>query len=192
MDRERRQERDRRADRDQPADRERAEQDRRGLDQVRDQAKVKQVAGQWRKMEQEHPEWSHAFGRHVDITERQLDKRAVTGELPNGKREDAPDHATKWRSADAMVVAADGLARSDEYRRRLARAEARGETTFALTKPLPEVLGPGWRAGVYGRTATPHGTAASQWNDDSVAKCIWRKQSDGRWHRLTCSPQPGP
>jgi hypothetical protein len=158
---------------------------------MRDQAKVKQVASQWRAMEDEHPDWTHAFGRHVDITEQQLDKRAVTGELPNGKKDDAPDNATKWRSADAMVVAADGLAHSDEYKRRLADAEATGKTTFAVTRPLPEVLGPGWRADVYGRTSTPQGTQPSQWNDGSIAKGIWRRQSDGRWHPLTCYPQPG-
>lgn len=177
MDHARRQERDRRSGR--------------ASDQVLDQAKVKQLEARWRTMEQEHPRWSHAFERHVDISDQQLAKRAATGELPNGDVEDPPRNATKWRSADAMVVATDGLARSDEYQRKLKSAEATGEKGFTVTRPLPEVLGPGWRAHVYGRTAASQGAQACPWNDDSTAKGVWVRQSDGRWHPLTCYPQPG-
>lgn len=202
MDHARRQDRDRRsgqerreqehagAERRQAQDRT-SGQDRLALDQVRDQARIRQLEGRWRAMEQEHPRWSHAFGRHVDITESQLAKRAATGELPDGDVQAVPRNATKWRSADAMVVAADGLARSDEYKRRRAFAEANGEDRFEVTRPLPQVLGPGWRAHVQGRTAASGGAQASQWNDDSFAVGRWRRQSDGQWHPVTCYPQPG-
>jgi hypothetical protein len=142
-------------------------------------------------MEQDHPGWSHAFERHVDITDRQLARRAADGELPNGGKGAVPRNATKWRSADAMVVAADGLARSDDYKRERALAEANGEDRFEVIRPLPEVLGPGWRAHVHGRTAASGGAQTSQWNDNSFAMGRWRRQSDGQWHPLTCFPQPG-
>lgn len=90
-----------------------------------------------------------------------------------------------------MVVAADGLAHTDEYRRKLADAEATGKERFTVTRPLSKVVGPGWRADVYGRTAASGRNRASQWDDDSSAKCIWQRASDGRWHPLTCYPQPG-
>jgi hypothetical protein len=188
------QERDRRSGQERRQEQERdrrSGQERRALDRVRDQAKIRQLANRWRTMEEEHPRWSHAFERHVDITDQQLARRADTGELPNGKVEATPRNATKWRSADAMVVAADGLAHSKEYDRKLAFAKANGEDRFEVTRPLPEVLGPGWRADVHGRAAASHGVQASQWNDDSIAVGRWRRQSDGRWHLLTCYPQPG-
>ena len=204
MERARRQERDRRSGQERRQERDRSgsqerrqEQDRRSseerrsLDRTRDQARISQLENRWRALEQEHPDWSHAFERHVDISEEQLARRAETGELPNGKAGDIPRHATRWRSADAMVVAADGAAHSDEYQRKRAKAEANGETRFTVTRPLPEVLGPGWRADVQGRTAAPHGVQSTQWNDDSTVKTIWQRRSDGRWHPVTCYPQPG-
>jgi hypothetical protein len=90
-----------------------------------------------------------------------------------------------------MVVAADGLAHSDEYKRQRKQAEANGEDKFEVTGRLSEVLGPNWRADVDGRTAASGGARESQWNDESLAVCRWRRQSDGRWHPLTCYPQPG-
>jgi hypothetical protein len=188
----RRQERDRRSGQERRQEQReeqerRSGQDRRALDRVRDQDKIRQLANQWRMMEKQHPDWSHAIERHVDITDQQLAQRASKFST---WKEDAPDHATKWRSADAMVVAADGLAHSDEYKRKLADAQANGTKRFTVTKPLSEVLGPGWRADVYGRTVASHGVQASRWDDGSVAKCTWQRASDGRWHPLTCYPQP--
>jgi hypothetical protein len=187
VDRTRSQARDRRYGQDQRREQERA------LDRVRDQAKIRQLAKQWRAMEEaDHdPEWSHAFGRHRDISEEQLATRAATGELPDGQKKAIPRHATKWRSDGAMVVAADGLARSDDYRKARAYAEASGQDRFKVVRPLAEVLGPGWRADVDGRSAASGGTLASQWNDDSTAVGRWQRQSDGRWHPVTCFPEPG-
>ena len=193
MDRERRQGQDRRSGQDRRQDRDRRNvADRRvALDRVRDEARIKQLENQWRTMERAHPQWSHAFQRHVDITHERLARRAATGELPDGKHGDVPANATRWQSADAMVVAAHGLANSDEFRRKLASAETNGTLRFTVTRPLPDVLGPAWRADVYGRTAASGGIRASQWNADSVAVCTWQRRTDGRWHPLTCYPQPG-
>jgi hypothetical protein len=194
MDRARRQDRDRRSGQDRRQEQketQRSDHDRRSLDRVRDQAKISQLADRWRTLEEEHPRWSHSFERHLDITDQQLMRRAATGELPNGHREAQPRNATKWRSADAMVVAADGLAHSDAYQRKRAFAEANGEPKFTVTRPLPETLGPRWRADVHGRTAASGGSQVSQWNDESIVKGTWKRQSDGRWHLLTCYPEPG-
>jgi hypothetical protein len=204
VDRARRREWDRRSGQDRRQERERAGdaerrqgqdrsrgQDQPLLDRVQDEAKIGQLENRWRALEQQHPRWSHAFERHVDITEPQLARRAAAGELPNGEVQDPPRDATKWRSADAMVVAADGLAHSDEYQRKRTLAEANGEDRFEVTQPLSKVLGPGWRADVYGRSAASSGAQASQWSNDSFAVGRWRRQSDGRWHPITCYPQPG-
>lgn len=205
MDRERRQGRDRRNDQERrreqqerSGDTERRQRqdrlsgmDRRSLDRARDQTKIRQLAGRWRALEKEHPDWSHAFKRHVDITDQQLGERAANWRLTAGYPDEVPRNATKWRSADATVVAADGLAHSNEYKRKLADAEATGIKRFPVTKPLSEVLGSNWRADVYGRSTASHGTQASQWNDRSFVTGVWERQSDGRWHILTCFPQPG-
>ena len=197
MDRERSQGRDRRSGQERREDAGRAS-DRRdvaerriALDRVQDQARIKQLANQWRTMERDHPQWSHAFQRHVDINNEQLARRAASGELPGGGHGEAPANATRWQSADAMVVATHGLANSPEYRAKLASAEANGTVRFTVTRPLPEVLGPAWRADVYGRTAASRGNQASQWDAGGVAVGTWQRRSDGRWHPLTCYPQPG-
>ncbi|MGH3192523.1 MAG: hypothetical protein ACRDPY_30295 [Streptosporangiaceae bacterium] len=185
MDRTRSQARDRGNDQDR-----RREQDR-ALDRVRDQAKIRQLANQWRAMEQANKEWSHAFARHRDITEEQLARRAASGELPNGEKKAVPRHATKWRSDPAMVVAADGLVHSGDYRRALAFAEANGQDRIKVARPLSEVLGPDWREDVYGRSAASGGVLASRWNDGSTAVGRWQRQGDGRWQPVTCFPEPG-
>lgn len=203
MDRAYRQERDRRSgqerrqgqerrtvgERRQAQDR-RSDQDRRSLDRVRDQGRIRQLESRWRAYEQAHPESSHAFARHVDITDPQLATRAAIGQLPNGQVKSRPPHATKWRSADAMVVANDAVAHSDEYKQERARMEATGQIRLEVRKPLSEVLGRNWRADVYGLTAASGGTQASQWNDDAVVVSRWERGTDGRWHPITCFPQP--
>jgi hypothetical protein len=193
----RRSEQERRQEEERRRDRQRAgEQDRRSgadrrvaLDRVRDQAQVRRLENQWRALEEQHPEWTHAFRKHVDITEHGLARRAADWKLSG--MPDVPRDATKWRSADAMVVAADRMRHSDQYQRRLADAQAKGIDRFPTTERLSTVLGPGWRTDVYGRTAASHGAQASQWYDDSTVRVVWQRRSDGRWHPLTCYPQPG-
>lgn len=127
----------------------------------------------------------------MNISDRDLAERADDWRRSAKYPDEVPRDATKWRSADAMVVAAHGLAQSDDFKRKLASAEAAGIERFPVTKPLAEVLGPGWRADVYGRTTASHGNQASRWNDQSFVRGVWQRQSDGRWHLLTCFPQPG-
>ena len=140
-------------------------------DQARDQARIRQLATQWRTMEQ-----AHHTGVEPRLRKTRRHRRAAarhTGRYRGAaerREESIPRNATKWRSDDAMVVAADGLARSDEYQKARASAEASGQQGFKAIRPLAEVLGPGWRADVYGRRAASRGAQASQWNDNSTAK----------------------
>jgi hypothetical protein len=192
VNRERRQGQDRRSNENRASEHDRrAVADRRvALDRARDEAQIRRIESRWRALENDHPQWSHAFQRHVDVSDQQLARRAATGELPDGSQARVPAHATRWQSADAMVVAAHGLANSDEFRRARADAEASGAPRFTVTRPLREVLGPAWRADVYGRTAASHGAQASRWRDSSVAVCHWQRRSDGRWHPVSCYPEP--
>ncbi len=203
MDRDYRQGRDRRRDEEQRRKQQeragnagrgqerRADADRRPLDRVRDQAKIRQLAGRLRATERAHPDWCHVFERHVDISDPDLAERAADWRHSAKYPDEVPHNATKWQSADAMVIAADRLAHSDEFKRKLAHAEASGIKRFPVNLPSEQALGPNWRADVYGRTTASHGTQASRWNDTSFVTGVWQRQSDGRWHLLTCFPQPG-
>jgi hypothetical protein len=204
MDRERRQVRDRRqgqdrrSDQEQDHEREAAQDQRQGaertvaLDLNRDEAKVRQLEGRWRAMKEAHPKWTHAFERHVDITEEQLARRAATGELPDHSYGEMGSHATKWQSGAAMAAAAHVLANTKEFKNKQVVAKADGTSRITIIRPLPDVLGPAWRANVYGRTAASHGMQSSQWNAASVVVGKWERRSDGQWHPVTCFPKPGP
>jgi hypothetical protein len=155
---------------------------------VRDQDKIRQLENRWRTYEQAHLDSSHAFKEHVDVDDQYLADRA--GKFSANPK--APKDATRWRSADAAVVAYDGLRRSDDYEQQRADKEAIGLERFEVRRPLSEVVGRDWRADVSGRTAASRGAQASQWNDNSVAVGRWQRGTDGRWHPITCYPQPGP
>lgn len=162
------------------------------LDRVRDYDRIQQLAGRLHALEQEHPDWAHTFREHVSVTDAQLVTRAATGVNARGLRElRPPEHATRWQSQDAMVLAADRLRRSAEFRDRQAYAERTGQVRIRTDHPLAAVLGPGWRSDVYGRSRESAGAAPSRWRPDSQAVAIWQKQEDGRWHLYTCYPEVG-
>ena len=204
MDRAYRQERDRRSDQERRQGQERraigerrqaqdrrSNQDRRSLDRERDQGRIRQFESRWRAYEQAHPESSHAFARHVDITYPQLATRAATGQLPNGQVKSRAPHATKWRSADAMVVANDAVAHSDEYKQKRARMEATGQTRLEVRKPLSEVLGrklAGERLWAHRRLRWDPGESVERRQHRGVP--VGARQRDGRWHPITCFPKP--
>jgi hypothetical protein len=160
------------------------------LDRVRDAAQIGARADRLRTVEREHPDWGHTFREHVQVTGQQLAQRARSGINARGRPGPTPVHATRWQSAEAMVIAADGLRNSAEFRRSKAEAIARGVPQFNVRRPLSDVFGPEWRSDVYGRSRESGGAQPSRWQPDSNAFAIWRRQNDGRWHLYTCYPEP--
>lgn len=194
MDRGRRQDRDRRSgqERRQEQERRNAPDRRASLDRAQETAQIKQVELSLRAVERNHPDWCHAFREHVEATDQQLARRAATGVNARGQQEKfrALD-ATRWQSADAMATAVYRLERSPHFEQARANAERHNLAGFALRRPLQEVIGPGWRADVYGRSRASGGRQASQWNAASNMVAVYRRRSDGQWHLLTCYPEPG-
>lgn len=169
--------------------REAAREPFRQLDRARDQATIRRQVDRWRILEAEHPDWCHSFAEHVEAGDRVLAARAATGVNARGERRVRPEHATRWQSGEAMTVAAHGLWFSDERRRVQQQAIARDEPQFSVRLPLSHLMGPGWRADVYGRSRESHGASPSRWSAQSRAVGVWRRQADGRWHLHTCYPE---
>ena len=169
------------------------------LDRVRDAAEIRQRTAASRLRELTRPTWGHAFREHVDASEEELRRRAATGINARGYLDNSiPEHATRWQSDAACVIAADRL-----WNTKRARGTATGidakirerkptEQGFAVRAPLSQVLGPNWRDDVYGRSRESQGRQLSQWRTDSQAVAIFRKQADGRWHLYTCYPEVVP
>lgn len=173
--------------------------DSRHLDRIRDAAEIRHRAQLSRQREQAHPGWGHAFREHVDATDQELKCRAATGTNARGYREDfIPEHATRWQSDAACVIAADALWRTPEARQArndidaTIRAGQPARQGFAVRARLSQVLGADWRDDVHGRSRESSGCQPSQWRADSQAVAIFRKQADGRWHLYTCYPQVRP
>lgn len=171
-------------------------QDPAHLDRDRDAAEIRQRAQVSRLRELTHPQWGHAFREHVDATDEELRRRAATGINARGYLDNfIPEHATRWQSDAACVIAADGLWNTKEARDAATgidakiRARQPTEQGFAVRAPLSRVLGPSWRDDVYGRSRASQGRELSQWRTDSQAVAIFRKQADGRWHLYTCYPE---
>jgi len=162
------------------------------LDRVRDAALVRARADKLRAVELAHADrdWGHSFREHVWPRDDVLARRARTGVNARGQQQGRPPHATRWQSDAAMVIAVDGLRNSADYRINKSNAIARGETQFPVRRPLSEVLGPGWRNDVYGRSMESDGRRPSRWHRDSNAFALWRLQDDGNWHLYTCYPEP--
>jgi hypothetical protein len=162
------------------------------LDQAREAARIRQAERSLHATELDHTEWCHVFREHVEATDQQLARRAATGVNARGQQERfRAEDATRWQSADAMATVVYRLENSPHYEQAKADAERYNLVRFSVRRPLHEVLGPGWRADVYGRSRASSGRQASQWNAASDAVAVWKKQSDGKWHLLTCYPQPG-
>lgn len=190
--------RERRRDEDQyrAADRER----RRPLDRVADAAEISRQAERSRQKERANGSLGHAFAEHVDATDDQLRRRVATGINARGHDEGAPPpNATRWQSDAACVVATERLWRSrhaQETRCDLEPKLRAGEgvrSSFTERGRLADVLGPGWRADVYGRSRASQGRQLTQWSDDSHAKAVFRwNHAEQRWYLHTCYPDPHP
>jgi len=181
---------------DEPARRADRTRDPGHLDRLRNAAEIRHRADLSRQREQVNPGWGHTFREHVDVTDQELQRRAAAGINARGRPQDfIPEHATRWQSDAACVIAADGLWRTPEAQRARNEIEAKiqagqpARLGFSARAPLSQVLGPDWRDDVYGRSRVSHGRQPSEWRADSQAVGIFRKQADGRWHLYTCYPQ---
>lgn len=185
---ERRQGQDRRDDLDRRASPNQASSD---LARRQEAARIERAEQSWRALENNHPQWCHAFREHVWASDQQLADRAAGIRNARGQHETfTPSHATRWQSSRAMATAAYRLEQSRDYVRAKAEAERQGVDRFPVRGPLEKVIGPGWRADVYGRSRASQGRQESQWVANSEAIAWWAKQDDGDWHLNTCYPHP--
>ena len=181
-------------------DRDRDPGDRgRPLDRVRDAAEIRRRAELSRQKERDHPRWGHAFREHVDATDKELERRAATGINARGRQEDfIPEHATRWQSDAACIVAADRAWHTPQARQARRDIEARlragqqARQGFEARVSLRDALGPDWRNDVYGRSQASGGLQHSQWRADSQVVAVFRRQADGRWYLYTCYPEVKP
>lgn len=181
---------------DQPPRQANGTRDSRRLDRITDAAEIRHRAELSRQRELIHPGWGHTFREHVEATDQELQRRAATGINARNHREDfIPEHATRWQSDAACVIAADRLWRAPEARQARNEIDAKiragqpARQGFAVRAPLSQILGPGWRDDVYGRSRESHGRQPSRWRADSQGVAIFRRQAGGRWHLYTCYPQ---
>ena len=77
------------------------------LDRVRDRDRIYQLAARLQTTERDHPAWDHTFREHVNVTDKQLARRAATDIDARGQQDYLPPRqATRWQSKEAMVVVA--------------------------------------------------------------------------------------
>jgi hypothetical protein len=169
----------------------------RDLQRVRaEDARLRARAQQERQREKrERYQFGHTVVEHVDVGDDQLARRAATGVNARGQP-GRPTDASRWTSDAAAMRAAERLWCSAEARQRKERAEEqvrsgtllRQDAVVAVRRPLPEVLGPTWRGGVYGRSRASNGQEAIRFTARSSARAVWRMRPDGRWYLYTCFP----
>jgi hypothetical protein len=191
-------ERERRRDDDQhrAADREQ----RRPLDRGADAAEISRRAALSRQKELADGKLGHAFTEHVDASDAQLRRRAQTGTNARGHHEGyIPENATRWQSDAACVVTADRLWRTPQAQQARGDIEAKlragqpVKPAVTVRAPLSQVLGPGWRDDVYGRSRASQGRQATQWGNDGHAVAVYRyNHANSRWYLHTCYPDPHP
>lgn len=173
---------------------------RRPLDRVADAAEIRRRATLSRQKERADSRLGHAFTEHVDASDEQLRRRAAKGINARGHDEGfIPENATLWQSDAACVVTSDKLWRTAHAQQVRGAIEAKlragqpVKSSFTERARLSEVLGPGWRDDVYGRSRASHGRQLTQWSNDSHVVAVYRRSSvDGRWYLHTCYPDPHP
>ena len=168
-----------RRDNDQP--RAASRDQRHPLDLAADAAEISRRAELSRQKERTDGRLGHAFAEHVDASDEQLRQRARTGINARGHNEGyPPEYATRWQSDAACVVTADKLWRQPQAQqeRRTIEAKLRAgepvQPVFGVRARLSQVLGPGWRDDVYGRSRAAQGRQIERWSDESQAVARWR------------------
>lgn len=173
---------------------------RRPLDRVADAAEIRRRAELSRRKELADSKLGHAFTEHVDASDEQLRRRAEKGINARGHDEEfIPENATRWQSDAACVVTTDRLWRTRHAQQVRGDIEAKlhagqpVKSSFTVRARLCEVLGPGWRNDVYGRSRASQGRQLTQWSSDSHAVAVYRwDHANSRWYLHTCYPDPHP
>jgi hypothetical protein len=165
------------------------------IDQVGGTEAISRHAERSRMKEDASRRLGHAYTRHVDVSDVSLEKRVDPQEKQETK---GPDHSTRWRSDEAIVVANAVLwanAAAQDRRKDIEDRLAAGEPVdpqFAVHASLTKIFGAGWRAHVDGLSRSPSGPAETSWADDGQAIAVYRRQDDGIWNLVTCYPSPDP
>lgn len=141
---------------------------------------------QWmRQVEQQPENPHHAAEKHLWMDAANLDRRL--------QKEDNVDHATAFRSAEALATTELRAFRSAEAMRDREKKEIGGRESFSVELPAAELLGPDWREHVHGRSRARSGYRDTEFPDDTTIYAQWRRTSDGEWGLFTCYPKvPSP
>jgi hypothetical protein len=135
----------------------------------------------------------HTFSRHVDVGPAQTQLRAQ--ELARNPKHSGGD-ATRWTSERGLTRAVMRVERSQEYRDKIAAAQAvldRGEPAV-LARPVVRVsartaLGPDWRQQVSGYRADADGKVRTlHFEDDAMLVAVYRPRPGGGWRLHSCYP----
>ena len=153
----------------------------------------------------------HAVDRHGEqVTERQLDERAVEGKDPiTGTTDDAylkdangnpllhrsGKNATKFTSEKALVKAEEFVKNSQEYKNALNQAMSTGQTRFEVTEiKLEDVYGANYKNEVFGKTRigsknNPTGVIETDFTNGTITS-VFKKDASGKWTLHTMYPEP--
>jgi hypothetical protein len=162
----------------------------------RDDRALRERAKQLRAEERAYG--GHAFARHVDVGPAETRARAQRALVdPATGRAHLRSDATRWTAEVHFARAVDSVERSQEYRNRIAQAEAalrRGEPPQTVRPvvriPLRQALGADWSRAVAGHTADPTGVRTSRFTSRAEVVAVYRARPNGGWFLHTCYPTP--
>ena len=153
----------------------------------------------------------HAVDRHGEqVTERQLDERAVEGKDPiTGTTDDAikknadgtpklhnyGKDATKFKSKEALIKAEEYVKNSKAYKDELDEATLNGGSKIVIKDiKLEDVYGANYKNEVFGKTRVgsknnPTGVTETDFTDGTI-RAVFEKDTSGKWSLETIFPEP--
>lgn len=171
-------------------------------------------SGQQKNVEQRMAQMrheGHGPQRHEgQVTVQQLEERALYKKDPmtgttqdgiHGGKHQCGRNATKVNSEEAYITADRHLRESKEFAVAKQRAEAVGDDTFSVSRPLQEIYGENYRSHVTGvhrtgssshPTGHPPGTSPPTPTDfeNGSMRGVYKKQPNGSWGTHTQFPEP--
>ncbi len=153
----------------------------------------------------------HTVQRHgTEVTERQLDARAIEGKDPiTGTTDDAfrkdasgnalphltNKNATKFTSKESLVKAEKYVKNTQEYKDAIKIAEQSGKRDAVVKNiKLEDVFGSDYKKQVFGKTRlgtknNPTGASLTDFTDGTI-KAVFQKDSKGNWNAYTIYAEP--